>query len=317
MIYYNEPIGRRALANSLGIGERIVRTEINFLNQQSLIEINSLGMTMTAEGEEIIDKLKDFIHEIKGLSELEKTIEDKLKVQKVIILPGNSDVDSTVMDEIGRAAANYVKGIINDNEIIALTGGTTVKGFVDNYPKDNSHQNVLVVPARGGMGKNVEIQANTLVSNLAKKLNSNYKLLHISDNLSENALSAMLMEDDIKDILEKLRNANILIYGIGKADDMARRRGLSDEKIKEIRNLNAVGEAFGYYFNTKGEIVYTSPTIGLKNEQVMDIGKVIAVAGGKKKAEAVISVEMNRRNGTLITDEGTASEIIKVLNQNY
>ncbi len=70
-IYYKQPIGRRVLANDLEIGERIVRTEINFLKSQSLIDINSSGMTVTKEGEEIIDKLKSFIHEVKGLKEIE------------------------------------------------------------------------------------------------------------------------------------------------------------------------------------------------------------------------------------------------------
>lgn len=316
MIYYNQPIGRRVLANHMGIGERIVRTEINFLSQQNLIEINSPGMSMTSEGEEIIDKLKDFIHELKGLSELEKVIAEKLKIKKVIILPGDSDVDDTVMDEIGRATGNYLKGIIKNNEIIALTGGTTMKSFVDNFPKSNNCSNLLVLPARGGMGKNIEIQANTLVSNLAKKLNANYKLLHVPDNLSSNALSTMLMEDGIKSIIDKLNKSDILIYGIGKADDMAKRRGLSEEKIDEIEKSGAVGEAFGYYFNTQGHIVYTSPTIGLQNDQVNSIEKLIAIAGGKKKAKAIISVELNRKNSTLITDEGTANEILKVINNN-
>lgn len=314
MVYYNQPIGRRVLANNLGIGERIVRTEIDFLSQQNLIEVNSPGMTITSEGEEIIDKLKDFIHELKGLSDLEKLIEEKLRIKKVIIIPGESEMDITVMDEMGRVAANYIRGIIKSNEIIALTGGTTVKGFVDNFPKSNRFENVLVVPARGGMGKNVEIQANTLVSNLARKINANYKLLHIPDNLSSNAISTMLLEIDIKEIIEKLQNANILIYGIGKADDMARRRGLDEEKVQEIEKLNAVGEAFGYYFDMQGKIVYSTPTIGLRNEQVMSINKVIAVASGKKKAQAIIAVEMNRTNGTLITDEGTANEIMRILN---
>ena len=35
-IYYNQPIGRRILANQLNLGERIVRTEINFLKSQGV-----------------------------------------------------------------------------------------------------------------------------------------------------------------------------------------------------------------------------------------------------------------------------------------
>ena len=37
-IYYNQPIGRRVLANQLDLSERIVRSEINFLKSQNLYQ---------------------------------------------------------------------------------------------------------------------------------------------------------------------------------------------------------------------------------------------------------------------------------------
>ena len=77
-IYYNQPIGRRALANNLNLGERIVRTEIGFLKSQNLIQINTPGMSVTQEGEFMLESLKGFIHEIKGLSNLEKQLCDKI-----------------------------------------------------------------------------------------------------------------------------------------------------------------------------------------------------------------------------------------------
>ena len=61
-IHYNEPIGRRVLASNLGLGERIVRTEINFLKTQNLIQITTPGMYVTKEGENILEMLKEFIH---------------------------------------------------------------------------------------------------------------------------------------------------------------------------------------------------------------------------------------------------------------
>ena len=63
-IYFNQPIGRRVLASEVSLGERIVRTEINFLKEQNLIEINTLGMSVTEEGIRVVEQLKDFMHEI-------------------------------------------------------------------------------------------------------------------------------------------------------------------------------------------------------------------------------------------------------------
>lgn len=313
-IYYNQPIGRRILARNLELSERIVRTEINFLREQDFIDITLPGMIVTSDGEEIIEKLKNFIHDIKGLSELESSLKKKLEIKNVIIVPGDLDEDSTVMKELGRASANYLRSILTDDQIVAITGGSTVKDVMDNIPKINNLNKVMVVPARGGMGRNLETQANTLVANFASKLNCNYKLLHVPDNLSNEAMNTMMKEKDVKEILDIIDNANILIYGIGRADDMARRRGLSSEEIHQLIHKGAVGEAFGYYFNRQGEVVYSTPTMGIKNEQIGKINHLIAVAGGRCKAEAIISTEINNTNSVLITDEGAAREILKLFN---
>ncbi|AYD41216.1 sugar-binding transcriptional regulator [Clostridium fermenticellae] len=313
-IYYNQPIGRRVLANNLGIGERIVRTEINFLKSQNFIEINTQGMTITREGEIINDKLKDFIHEMKGLSDIESQIKEKLKLRDIIVVPGSLDEDHTVMNELGRTAASYLRGIIKDNSIISLTGGSTIKEVVDNMPGISGLENIFVVPARGGMGKNIQTQANTLVSNLASKLSANYRLLHVPDNLSDKALGTIVEEKDIREILDIIHSSNILIYGIGRADQMARKRGLSEDKVKKIYKAGGVGEAFGYYFNRLGEVVYSTPTIGIKNDDINKIDFLVAVAGGKEKAEAIISTEINNSNSVLVTDEGAACEILNIIN---
>ena len=312
-IYYNQPIGRRILANKLNIGERIVRTEINFLKAQDLIEINAAGMTITSEGEMIIDKLKEYIHELKGLYEIENRIKESLMLKEVIVVPGNVEEDETVMNELGKVAASYLKSMLKDNSIIALTGGYTIKEVVDNVSKTSNFKDVLVVPARGGIGKNVETQANTLAAVLAKKVNGSYKMLHVPDNLSDLARNTILNERDIKDILETIENADFLLYGIGRADEMARRRGLTEEEINEIIALGAVGEAFGYYFSRNGEVVYNTQAIGVKNENLVNKKAIMAVSGGKNKAEAIMAVQNNHPQSILITDESAAREIINML----
>lgn len=314
-IYYNQPIGRRILANKLGVGERIVRTEINFFKDENLIEINTPGMTITPDGEEIITKLKSFIHELKGLSDIENYIKEKLSLKDVIIVPGDVDEDNTVITEIGKSASAFLKGLLKDDSIIAITGGSTIKAVIDNIPKISNLKNVLVIPARGGMGRSVEIQANNIAASLAKKLDANYKLLHIPDNISSSALSSILNEKEIRDIVDNINNSNIMIYGIGRADVMARKRGLAEDKIIELNVEGAVGEAFGYYFNKDGKVICATSTIVVNNSSLKTIDNLVAVAAGKSKAEAILATQKNITNSTLITDEGAALEIINILNK--
>ena len=310
-IYHNQPIGRRVLANQLNLGERVVRNEISFLKAQNLIEINTPGMTVTEEGQEIVDKLKEFIHEIKGLVDVETTVKNLLGLKGVVIVPGNVDENQAVLKDLGKATATYIKSIIKKDDIVALTGGTTIREVVEAFPQLNSQSDILVVPARGGMGKKVESQANNLAATLAKKLNGSYRMLHIPENISSEVLDSLVKEPDIKEIINYIHEANILIYGIGNAIEMAQKRNISDEQVQKLLNLKAVGEAFGCYFNKDSEVVLENTSIGIKTQDAKKINTHIAVAAGENKVESIISAARNNKNAVLFTDEAAGRKIIE------
>ena len=85
-------------------------------------------------------------------------------------------------------------------------------------------KNIKVLPGRGGMGKETEIQSNTLVENLANKLEAIYELLHIPDNISDDSFKALIKESHIKDTFENISKSDILIHGIGLAKEMCDKR---------------------------------------------------------------------------------------------
>lgn len=312
-IYFNQPIGRRALSHQLNMGERIIRTEVSFLKAQGLVDINPLGMTITKEGEELIENLKDFIHELKGLNNIESLLKDKLGIEKVIIVPGDIEQDPMIKKELGKSAASYLKTIINYDSIIALTGGSTVLEVANGMPQLYSKSNMVVVPARGGLGREVEKQANTIASILAKKLGGTYKMLHVPDNLGKEAVKSLIKEPDIKDVVETLKKADILIFGIGRADVMAERRNLPQDIRDFLVRNNATAEALGYYFDKEGKVVYATPSIFLTLEDLKLVKNLIAVSGGKNKAEAIVSTCRSGNVQVLVTDEGAAFEILKIV----
>jgi len=311
-IYYNQPIGRRGLASNLNIGERTIRTEVNILKEQGLLNIESMGMYVTEEGRRIIEDLKDVIHRLKGISQLECRLEELLKVEKVKIVPGNLDESSLTLTDMGKTSSIYLKKLIEDNFIIGITGGTTMAKVADEMGQGRVADNILVIPARGGLGKSVETQSNSIAGVLAKKLEGDYRLLHVPDNLDEDTLKAVLKIPDVKEVIELIEEMDILVFGIGRADTMAERRQLPKSKIDELIKKGAVAEAFGHYFDIAGNEIWEHLTVGLSLENFQTVDKVIGVAGGENKAEAIISVASLRQNMTIITDEGAAKKIIKI-----
>lgn len=108
-IRLTEPIGRRSLAASLGISERILRAEVQFLKEQNLLEIKTTGMILTPEGSDLLKVLEDTMKDVLGLTHLENTLKERLNLDEVIIVSGDSDQSPWVKKEMGRAAVACMK----------------------------------------------------------------------------------------------------------------------------------------------------------------------------------------------------------------
>ena len=54
------------------------------------------------------------------------------------------------------------------------------------------------MPARGGLGESVDMQANTIASIMAKKTGCQYRLLHVPDHLGEEAYQSFIQDPQIQ-----------------------------------------------------------------------------------------------------------------------
>lgn len=315
-IFFMQPVGRRTLSGKLRIQERAIRNEMEFLRELGLITVRSEGTCVTEEGETLIWELKELVSELRGLSHLEKRLAEQLGLSRVYIALGDSDTDNMAKAEMARLAARYLKEAIKDGDIIAVSGGSTMAEVVNALTPWTSRMNVTVVPARGGLGEDVEIQANTIAANMAKVLGGAYRLLHVQDGLSEEATAKIVLEPKVQEVLAILKRASLLIHGVGLSEEMARRRGISAEDAGTLTTRGAVGEAFGYYFNRSGDIVYSTSSVGLRLDDLKKVDKVVAVGGGSSKGKAVLAVIKEQYHDVLITDEGAAKAILELLGVN-
>lgn len=312
-VSHEHPIGRRALAAKLGLSERVLRAQVDFLKKSGLLDFSSSGMSVTDEGEDILKELADYVRKLQDISFLEKALSDTLKIGKVVILPGDSDQEEVVKREIGRTAAHILSKLLADGRqhIVAVSGGTTMAAMAANIT--GSQPNTMVVPARGGLGDNVELQANTIATVLAQKLNASYRQLYVPDSVSEDILNSILKEDvGVRAVVDIIKQADILVHGVGRASVMARHRRLSSDIIAKLEEDGAVGEAFGQYCALDGRQVYMTNNAGLMLQDLQHIGTIIGIAGGKSKAAAILSVIRASRQDILVTDEAAAHEILRM-----
>ena len=316
-VSHESPIGRRALANRLGLSERVLRAQVDFLKACGLLNFSPLGMVVTDEGEEILKELVDYVRKLQDISSLEKLLGEHLGLKKVVVITGDCDEEDVVKREIGRAAAAILNNLLSNGEehIVAVSGGTTMAALASNV--SGYAPQAVIVPARGGLGDNVEDQANTIAAVLGRKFGAKYKQLYVPDGVSEDILSSILAEDiTVKSVVEVIRKADILAHGMGRAGEMAKRRGLEEHVLQKLVEDGAVGEAIGQYCSLDGKVVYVTNNAGLMVNDMLKIKTVIGVGGGKSKSSAILAVIRATRQDILVTDEAAAKGMVKLLIQN-
>ncbi|MDO1605090.1 sugar-binding domain-containing protein [Lactobacillus sp. YT155] len=313
-ILWMEPVGRRMLASELDMSERTLRTETDVLKSSGVITSSKSGMMLTKKGQELLNTLEFLVTNVLEVSEDESKLTKLLRIQRVIIVPGDYDQQARVIDALGRALNESLDSTLpNGGVTISVTGGITMNKVADELtPVISKKRDLTFVPARGGVGDSVEIQANTICAKMAKNTNGKHKTLYVPEDVSERSFETLLSEPSVSSVIRMIEKSDVVLHSVGKASIMAKRRNLPAEVQQLLLRKNAVAEAFGDFFDSDGNVVYKIPRIGLHIRDLLKIKYVFAIAGGATKAKAIQAYMKNAPAQTiLITDEGASNAILR------
>jgi len=165
-VMLSDLIGRRTLATALGMTERMLRTETDFLKDQGMLDIHSAGMRISESGRLLLEKLEPLYKTMFGLSDLEEKIKEGFGLSKVIIVAGDSDTSALTKRELGRAGGQALRQVLRPHDVVAVTGGTTIAQLASQLSSSTPLKDNWFVPARGGLGESMEYQASTIASTM-------------------------------------------------------------------------------------------------------------------------------------------------------
>lgn len=310
------PIGRRPLAHTASLSEREARSMMELLRDQRLIRVTKDGATITLEGDQVIQQLEPLIEIQYGRNAFAARIKNYFGIEGVHIVKGDSSTIEGSNELLGAEAASVFASRIGEGRIVAVTGGSTMAAIPNHLSCYPGAEETVFIPARGGVGEDIGLQANIIAASFAHECEASYKSLYYPETLSEEAHVIFKKEPSAQKMLKLYEKTDCLLHGIGDANRMAMMRDASQEEQQLLSSRGAKGEAFGYYFDRSGDIVYRLRTVGIQTKHLENIPLIIAVAGGVNKAEAILSYLHGAAKQTvLITDEGAAKELINLLEQ--
>ena len=270
-LFYNEERNQKEISSLLNISKPQVCRILSYAKEQKIVTFQIKN-----------PYTKEF--------ETEKKLTQKYPIKEAFVFDTKED-----FTQLGEAFALELDRYITDNSIIGVMSGTSVLSVATHAHRLN-RENLLFVPLAGGQGSNgTDWQANDIARTFAKKTGGSYRLLNAPILVKSPEMKNLLCQETfIKETLDKAKNANISLLGIGtiSQSSSAYLNGFfADVDIPKLENLGAVASVGTSFLDKDGMLInseFCDRSIGLSLSDMKNSTK-IAIASGEDKLEAVHS----------------------------
>ena len=259
------------------------------------------------------------------LFDLEGRLKAVFGLDEAIVIPAVGDTSSSMLNALGTVAAEFLLEHLRDDDVLAITPGTTVQAVVQSIDATRSYK-VKVVPALGAIQGQIESDMNYLATTMGEKLRAKSYQLHAPVFVDTKEQCDVLRSmAPVKEILDIARHANIALLGVGTVDPEISRfvqfTALSANDMKNIADgCGGVGEICARVYNIEGQPCgkeYTDRVIGLTLAEIQNIPFRIGVAASAAKALPIYGALRGGYLHAIITDEAAALGVLELFDENF
>ncbi len=301
-LYYRENLNIQEISVRLGISRFRVSRYLKEAEEAGMVTIH------------INDKFMQY-------DALACKLEKKYSIKRIVLVPADKHENSDMLRRrVGAKGAQLVQKI-SPGSSVAITLGRTMAYMVESVPKTTTTL-AYVSELTGGLGLVLsEYPSSDLAALFAKKFSSSYCYqLSAPIIVSGCDIKQSLYSDyTIAKTLEMSKTCDMAICGVTpfSKDSMLVRSGvIVEQDLQNIRNLGGVGSIIGRFFDKNGkelESDYKDRAIAITMDEFLKIPERMILAGGWNKVEAVLGVLQGRLATTLVMDDYTASELLKII----
>lgn len=252
-------------------------------------------------------------------AELETALRDRYGLTEAIVIDCSEDRDGAIMARIGEAAAHFLEVTLQEDEIIGVSSWSqTILRMVDNIHPLKSAKAKYIVQILGGMGDaSVQTHATQLTARLAKLTGGEPRLLLVQGiTSSREAKLVMLADPVVRGTMDLFGRLSLAIVGIGAVEpsELLARSGnvFSRQEMAMLNEAGAVGEISFRFYDKDGKPVETplnERVIGISLGDLKRADRVMALAGGESKTQAIAGALKLGVIDVFVTDKFTAARL--------
>jgi len=245
---------------------------------------------------------------------LSNELRQMLGLTRAIVVRVPSRQPEAVRDALGSVTASLLSEVIHDGELIGVASGRTLLAATK-YLSPLPHADVV---ALCGIANPSEEFSSQVIRRLANAASSTAWPIFAPFILPDPQTAASLRaEPRIKAAFDLFNQVTIALVSIGSWKppdsqfyDLADTYCLASDLLARA----AIGEVCSTVFTEEGEILpgIESRTLSINDEQLRAIPEVIGVAGGLRKAKAVLGAINAKLISSIVTDTELARQLLSV-----
>jgi DNA-binding transcriptional regulator LsrR (DeoR family) len=302
-MYYTQSIRQAEITERLNIHQSTVSRLLKKAQQAGIVKISVT--------------VPNGIH-----ADLEEALESRFDLKEAIVVDSVNNNEDQIARDLGAAAAYFLQLAIKPGEVIGISSWSAALLEMINamHPSKGSAES-KVVQILGGLGNPAaQTHATHLTQRLASLIGGSAILLPAPGITSSPEAKRVLMKESyVREATELFDHVDMVLVGIGAVEPSkllaSSGNVFSAQELTQLQKQGAVGDICLQFFDAAGTPVKTplgERVIGITLPQIKKAKRVIALAGGKRKTNAILSALVGRWVNVLITDRYTAKAILDI-----
>jgi DNA-binding transcriptional regulator LsrR (DeoR family) len=253
---------------------------------------------------------------IAGCIDLEEKLKGAFGLQLCEVVP-NVDEGALPLRTLAIAGARYIRNLIESGRygLIGMGHGRTLAAMVDAMPSVAA-EGTRFVSLLGGLTRRFAASPFDVIHKLAERTGAESYVMPVPF-FANTAKDREVLESQfgVSNVIDMARRAEIYIAGIGEVDRksfIATAGMVDDEDVDEVVQSGACAEILGQFFTAGGRNIPNGVSQRALAPRLSDLQthKIVAVAGGTSKTQAIRAILGSGLLHGLITDEATARRLV-------
>ncbi|RYV51204.1 MarR family transcriptional regulator [Pengzhenrongella frigida] len=252
-------------------------------------------------------------------TDLEDALEARFGLTEAVVVDAGG-ADDDVTPALGAAAAVYLETTLTGGDTVGISSwSATLLAAVESMRPSRTPVVTTVVQVVGGVGDpRVQMQATRLIGMFAENTGAAPVFMPAPGMLGTvSARDSLVADPTVQAVMDVWSKLTMVLVGIGSLEPSpllrASGNALADADLAVLRDAGAVGDICLRFFDGAGEPVKSAVddrVIGITADQLHQVQRRVAVAGGANKHSAIRAVLAGGWITVLITDVDEARRLL-------